>query len=177
MILYHFTQAANLFHVALDGLEPHASPNNGFMTGDVPVVWLTREESNLATADDVSHVLRVAGVQMKEGDLLYGGNVRLAVQVERHDKRLIRYSDFCIKSGAAKFQKSITPKSWAAWWLYLGLIPPRKIDLRISRDAAIECLDHHIETHPDFEARAKFKTQRQQVMALTKDETVQFGIE
>jgi hypothetical protein len=178
MILYHFTQPANLFHIALDGLEPSAQPNQEFMTGNVPVVWLTREESNVAKAEDIAHFQSMGHSEFKVGGLLYGGKVRLAVELSRADKRLFRYLDFCTKMGAdaAKIRPLLTSKSANSWWVYTGMIAPHKIDMGVPRAVALECLDHHIATHPDVAVRAKFKLQREQVAKDTSIETVNFSI-
>lgn len=157
-------------------LIPHCPGRVETGTGALAVVWLTKEDSNTATADDVEHIQRVAHVQMKEGDRLYGGTARLAVKLERHDKRLIRYSDFCLKSGVGEIRNAITRKAWTTWWVYLGPIPPHKIDMGVSPQIALECLDHHIATHPDIAARARFKMQRDQVAKMPSTEIVRFNV-
>jgi hypothetical protein len=177
MILYHFTDPVNLLRIASGGLEPRANPENKFMTGDVPVVWLTRQDSNIATADDVTY-FKVRDTEVKEGAFLFGGKARLAVELQRHDRRLIRYLDFIKKSGgnAAQVQDRISPRAAAAWWIYAGPIPRHKIDLSVPQEIALECLDFHISTHPDIEVRARFKIFRDQITNAATGQMVQFGV-
>ena len=172
MVLYHFTQPGNLLHIAAEGLQPSTRAAHGFMTGGIPVVWLTREQTNIATAGDAVHLAAQGNPECKAGDIKYGGRARLTVTLARHDKRLMRYLDFCGKNGGdvAAIRHILTPGAVQSWWVYVGLIPPHKIDLTVSRATALECLDHHIATHPDIEARAEFVRQRDTVAKLLSTE-------
>ena len=96
MKLYHFTTTENLWLISLRGLEPYASDNNVFMTMGEPVVWLTRQETNVMTAEHAGHP---DFDDMKIGEPMFGGPVRLTVNIERHNKRLQRYPDFCGRVG------------------------------------------------------------------------------
>lgn len=177
MVLYHFTQPANLFHIALNGLEPRSGGDNAFMSGGVPVVWLTEQQSNIATAADVAHVRKYApDHEFAEGDCFFGGTARLSVKMKRRDEKLFRYLDFWrgISGDAHAMRK--TARGSELWWVYLSLIPARRIDASVPAPIAIECLDHHIATHPDIEARAKFKMEREQIAGMSADTMVNFGI-
>jgi hypothetical protein len=177
MIFYHFTDPTNLFRISLNGLVPGARQNTAFMTGNVPVVWLTRDDSNIARADDIEFIRRHSDMKIKEGDLLFGGNARLVVNLQRHDKRLFRYLDYLGSNGAdvAKIRQVLFQRALTSWWVYTGLIPPSKIDLGVPPVVALECLDHHIATHPDIEARARFAAMRSQVEGLQADQRIHFG--
>jgi hypothetical protein len=50
MLVYHYTRPTNVMLIAEQGLLPNASDDNGFMTDNMPVVWLTRQQSNITTA-------------------------------------------------------------------------------------------------------------------------------
>ena len=58
MILYHYTTPARVLLIAASGLKPNASEDNAYMTGGIPVVWLTRQESNVVTAAYVAAYAR-----------------------------------------------------------------------------------------------------------------------
>ena len=53
MLLYHFTQPANLQTIAKNGLRP-AMPDPGWLTLGNPVVWLTTAATMQATDEDIS---------------------------------------------------------------------------------------------------------------------------
>lgn len=165
--------------IAVQGLKPSASDDNAFMTGGLPVVWLTRQQSNITTAAQASHFKKL-GIDMpgcKEGDGTFGGNARLTVRLEPQ-KRLMKYSDFLRRNMPAAVEpsrKSLTPDAWANWYIFLGTIPPHRIDTTLPASLALECLDHHIATHPDADARERFKAFRKQVAARPPDAPVIFG--
>jgi hypothetical protein len=52
----------------------------------------------------------------------------------------------------------------------LGDIPPHKIDMRLPAAVMLECLDHHIATHPDGGFRDQLKTLRKHVAASPPDQ-------
>ena len=60
--------------------------------------------------------------------------------------------------------------------LYLGVIPPRKIDITMTVALIVECLDHHIQTHPDADARERFAEQRAQIATLPPDRLASFDL-
>ena len=100
------------------------------------------------------------------------------MQLQRHDKKLIRYSEFLRKNGAniAAIQKVVSPSALLNWWVYLGQIPPHKIDTTLPAALALECFDHHIATHPDIEARVRYKALRAQVVSLAPDDPVSLEV-
>ena len=55
MRLHHFTGPENLFLISLRGLEPDIKEYNAWQTLGQQVVWLTRQETNRATAAEVEH--------------------------------------------------------------------------------------------------------------------------
>ena len=89
MKLYHFTAPENLFLIHLHGLEPgihqqRTDPGGmDWQTMGQPVVWLTTQESNRATQADVDHYKPRHLIESNVGDTMFGGPVRLAVNVER----------------------------------------------------------------------------------------------
>jgi hypothetical protein len=123
MILYHFTSPANAFRIAEQGLQPCGSDETLAMVGE-PVVWLTRQPSNIATAADVAHMRKLFGDAngAKEGALLFGGTARLTVSLEPQT-RLVRYRDII----NPEYAHVLTPDALANWYAYFGTIPPRKI--------------------------------------------------
>jgi hypothetical protein len=50
MKLYHFTQPGDVLRIANEGLKPNVRDENAYVTGGVPVVWLTRQFDNIVTA-------------------------------------------------------------------------------------------------------------------------------
>lgn len=167
MILYHFTHPGTVLRIAAEGLKPDARPENAFMTGGVPVVWLTRQPSNIVTAADVTHMQKHDCLDRNEGDLLFGGTARVTVELQPQ-KRLVRYRDFLKASGCdmAALGTFLTPTALTQWYVYLGDISPRKIDTSMPVAVARECFDHHIATHPDPEARERYKVMRAQIAEL-----------
>lgn len=191
--LYHYTQPANVLLIAVQGLKPFASEHHGFMTGGVPVVWLTQE----------SYIIRTATDNIRETDgspVMSNAAARLTVHLERHDKRLMRYGDFlrkhkyfvCVDDGRGHAFKPDAPAdpegviesasfpSWALdqWWVYLGEIPPRKIDSAIPAAKMLEGLDEiiaRLSGSDKFEAACEeYKAKRKQVTSLPPGELVRF---
>jgi hypothetical protein len=141
-------------------------------------VWLTREESNLATPKHVAHFQKLGfSLETKVGDCLYGGPVRCAVFLERHNKKLVRWAEFLrttdiVSDGQYKtgldvlraYEVQCYPEALAQWWIYLGTIPQHKIYIELTRSQGIEAcngemerLQKRPETAGAFEA---FKKQR-----------------
>jgi hypothetical protein len=180
MKLYHYTTPANVMLIAGDGLRPRAKEKNAHMSNGIPVVWLTLQESIVATAADIAQLMARCGDDygFKEGDLLFGGAARLTVCLERHDRRLMRYPDFLRSQGADMgfFRKRLLPDCLNKWWVYRGVIPARKIDTSLPPAVMLECLDHQIATHPNAEARDRFKMMRAQIAPLPPDYSVLFDI-
>jgi hypothetical protein len=127
MLFYHYTCPTNVMLIAEQGLLPDASDDNGFMTDNMPVVWLTRQQTNITTAAQAAHYKKL-GVDMpgtKEGDETFGGAARLNVRLEPQ-KRLMKYSDFLRKNvpaAVAATRAHLTPTAWENWYVFLGIIP------------------------------------------------------
>lgn len=168
MKLYHFTDPANVLLIAVDGLKPGENPDDdAIMTGGRPVVWLTTSTDNKPTAEDRA-VLSSQGEATDEDTTFGGGSARLTVNVGSNSSRLKRYVDL----PAAKQFK--LPPSAYLWYVYFGTIPPERIDLAIPVPLALECLDRHITTHPDADARERFKEMRERVLDGPSDVNVEF---
>ena len=191
--LYHYTKPVNVLLIAEEGLKPFASERHGFMTDGVPVVWLTQESSIIRTATD--------NIRETDGPpVMSNAAARLIVHLERHDNRLMRYGDFlrehkyfvfvddgrghAIKPDAPAAEGAIESASfpsWALdrWWVYLGEIPPRKIDLAIPAAKMLEGLDElitRISGSDKFKAACEeYQAMRTQVASLLPYELVQFN--
>jgi hypothetical protein len=175
MRLYHYTHPGTCLRIGTEGLLPGASEDNDLMTGGLPVVWLTRQESNVADAGHIEHMVKVVGhADRKTGDPMFGGTARLTVNLSRHDRRLIRYADFLRRAGMDFVSTRLHEGALTSWWVYLGIIPPEKVE-PVTAATAVLCLDWHIETHPDVEARGYFKTQRERLAACRPDTVVHFA--
>jgi hypothetical protein len=180
MKLYHFTVPSTYLRIAAYGLTPHAS----FMTAGIPVVWLTRQESNRMEAQHFGHMNRVFGGADRDiGDCMFGSDIsgataRLTVHIERHDKRLMRYADILRRLGThmKAIREVLIPDALTCWWVYQGIIPPHKIE-PATVSVVAECLDWHIKTHPNIEARAQFKAQRERLATCPPDAPCAFELE
>jgi hypothetical protein len=135
---------------------------------------LTRQESNLATAADVAFLRESHGADYQEGDMMFGGKARLTVTLDRASKRLVRYVDF-LRKHRLLVPTLFPPSALQDWWVYLGHIPAHKIDTRLPLSLALECLDHHIATHPDLDARARFQVQRDSLATEDPDALCEFS--
>lgn len=191
--LYHYTKPVNVLLIAVEGLKPFASELHGFMTDGVPVVWLTQESSIIRTATD--------NIRETDGPpVMSNAAARLIVHLAHHDKRLMRYGDFLRKhkysvfvdAGRGHAFKPDAPAaedvieaasfpSWALdqWWVYLGEIPPRKIDFAIPAAKMLEGLDEAIARlsgSDKFKAACEeYKAKRTQVGSKLPDELVRFN--
>jgi hypothetical protein len=177
MRLFHYTHPSLYLFIAGDGLLPHCKELNAPMTGGVPVVWLTREVSNHATAASIAGIVKLFGesFEQKVGEPMYGGTARLAVHLDRADQKLMRYADFLQKTGSAATLKMLSQAARTSWWIYLGVIPPSKIE-PITAATMLECRDWHIATHPDPEAREHFKEQREKFKGVPPDTLVDLQV-
>jgi hypothetical protein len=54
-------------------------------------VWLTRQESNAATAADIEHCAKI-GERVGLGEPIFGDPERVTVHLERHDRKLVRHA-------------------------------------------------------------------------------------
>jgi hypothetical protein len=61
MRLYHFTHPGTYLRIAAEGLVPSVSEDDEHMTRGLPVVWLTRQESNVADVHHIAHMVKVRG--------------------------------------------------------------------------------------------------------------------
>ena len=178
MILYHFTTPANAMLIASDGLRMNVKHYNALMTGGIPVVWLTRQQSNITTADDLRFMKTLKpDLDGKVGDLSFGGNARLSVQVERHNKKLVRYTDFLDRCGREGAKEILTLTARNNWYVYLGDIPPHKVDTSMPASLMIECFEWHISTHGSLEARVDFRRHLDRLVTLPPDTPVHFSVE
>ena len=146
MKLYHFTTTQNLLLVSWNGLKPGA--NAAWQTGR-PCVWLTRQESNVATAADVERCAGF-GVEWEIGAPVFGGPERVTVHLERHDRKLVPYRDV-----ATAEARLMGPYARSSWWVYFGDIPPSKI-APITIAQAVASIDIQISVADDVEQRAHF---------------------
>jgi hypothetical protein len=64
MKLFHYTNPGNYLRIAASGITPHASDENAYMTAGVPVVWLTQQASNVATAKHLALMVKSYGEEM-----------------------------------------------------------------------------------------------------------------
>jgi hypothetical protein len=91
MKLYHFTAPGTYLRIAAYGLEPNAGEDNAIMTAGIPVVWLTRQESNRMEARHHEHIVKVFESADRDigacmfGSDISGATARLTVHLERHD--------------------------------------------------------------------------------------------
>lgn len=194
MKLYHYTTAENALCVALSGLRPGnhkqaTADSRKWQTMGLPVVWLTREESNLATPEHVAHFQRLGvNTELNVGDLLYGGSVRCVVHLERHNRKLIRWADFLRTTNIVEANRSapddreqwitgrdilrrceqrMMPNALAQWWIYLGEVPPHKILVPLTVAMAIQGCDFLINAGcPTTDECEDFRKMRQQLAAL-----------
>jgi hypothetical protein len=179
MQLYHYTEPSIYLHIAYQGLLPHCKGLNAPMTGGEPVVWLTKEASNLATAASIAEVANLFGgepLKRKVGEPIYGGTARFTVHLDRADRKLVRYADFLHETGSAAILKLLSRAARTSWWIYRGTIPPHKIE-PIDVATMLACLDWHIETHPDMEVRAQFAAQREKIKDLPADTRIDLTIQ
>jgi hypothetical protein len=171
MKLYHYTMIENLLPISWNGLKPKNALDEGetWQTGR-PVVWLTRQESNAATAADVEHLARL-GVSVVLGALLFGGPGRVTVHLERHDRKLVRYAEI-----ASKFVKPLMPPyTLVSWWVYLDHIPPSNIE-PITVAQAIAGLDFRITVTSDFMKRARYAAMRAELSLQSADQLVDWNL-
>jgi hypothetical protein len=172
MKLYHFTLTQNLLLVSWSGLKPQpdALGECGTWRAGRPVVWLTRQESNAATAADVEHYARL-DIPVVLGEPLFGGPERVTVHLERHDRKLVRYAEI-----ASEIEKSVLrPHNLVSWWVYFDHIPPSKIE-PITVAQAIVGLDIHIDIAHDFEVRARYTAMRAELSLQNADRPVTWDL-
>jgi len=194
MKLYHFTTPKNLLPIHLHGLKPVSNQqrtdpgDSDWQTMGQPVVWLTTQESNGATQAEIDHYK--LHLECNVGDTMFGGPVRLAVDVQRHDKRLVKYTTFlenttlveihpetgdplCTGRDVLKrLRASMAPGVLDRWWIYFGTIAPRKIKFapglppgKLTIRLALPGADFRAERHVDPMSRSWFAEMARQMRA------------
>jgi hypothetical protein len=88
----------------------------------------------------------------------------------------MQYQEFLLQQGLHDMMRRMTPTALTQWYIYFGFIPQHKIDCTMPASIAIECSEHHIATHPDPEARERFKAMRAQIATLPPDRLVSFDL-
>jgi hypothetical protein len=194
MILYHYTNPCNALMIGLGaGLKPHCKEDNQRLTMGLPVVWLTKEESNLATEADAKHYAAM-GPKLGRDDLIgigepmyvYGGPVRCQVEIER-SKHVMRYAEFLRTTKLVEFNhegdRYLTGRdvlrlveagprgapALTSWWICTRAIPASKIWVPLTRTQAIEACEWHINAHPEADGREQFKQQSDTFVAQPDD--------
>jgi hypothetical protein len=186
MQLNHFTTPENALLIGLgNGLEPHVTKadgaGHGIQTMGVPVVWLTKEENNLATAEHLAHLQKLGVIsKTKIGEPLYGGPVCCTVEVER-TRHLMRWVEFLRTTRIEAIDQvtgeritgrdvlrsyDMMPHVDAQWWISTRAIPANRVWVALTRAQGIEGCDWHIKTHPDAEGRERWAAQRDSFAAL-----------
>jgi hypothetical protein len=102
------------------------------MTGDRPVVWLTRNESREPSAADILHFERTAiedgKPQLLGRTLLFGdpGDVRLTVKFNStNSRKLERWHPWIMQRHPIE---TFPPSGERDFYVYLGTIPPSQIE-------------------------------------------------
>jgi hypothetical protein len=165
MILYHYT-----------------NPENALL---IPVVWLTKEESNLATEANAKAYAEIGCNDLVAvGKPQYGGPVRCVVKVER-SKHVMRYVEFLQTTNVVltntdtgdltgrdvlrKYKELSDVAALSSWWICTRAIPASRVCVPLTRAQAIEACQWHVETHPDAGGRDRFKQQRDSFAAAPDD--------
>ena len=192
MQLFHYTTPVNALLIGMghkrdgnEGLSPHTveyGPLGPMQTIGQPVVWLTKEESNICTPEHAAHFERagVADEHYKVGEPIYGGPVRCEVQIER-SRHVMRWTEFMrttkIEAVDEVTGKRITgrdvldaydmpPSLIIGWWVSLKAIPLSRVLVPLTCEQAIEAWNRQIERHPTAEGREQYKQQRDSFAAL-----------
>jgi hypothetical protein len=124
MRLYHFTTSENLWLISQRGLEPSNKPETRYQAMGREAVWLTQDIND--------HYLTK---HPSVGDR----NVILAVEVERHSKKLVHYPKLLRSHGTSvdkfydptKFEGGKPTEVLALWWVHFGTIPPYRLGLKV----------------------------------------------
>ncbi len=176
MQLFHYTSVVNALLIAMgeEGLRPRTVKYGAL--GEMqslgqPVVWLTKEESNLLTPEHAAHFDRIGVEHDAIGEPLYGGPVRCVVNVER-SRHVMRWTEFMRTTkigrdvlGAYDFP----PGSTLGWWVSLKPIPPNRIFIPLTREQAIEACEWQVEKHQTAGGREQFKQDRDTFAASEPD--------
>ena len=186
MRLYHFAMPGSALLLGLGRpLKPGFSKDgNQWQTMGVPVVWLTKEESNLATADDMKLAAAFdPPIELELGEPRYGGPVRCIVEIER-SKHIMRYAEFLRtttivavtaegeeQTGRQLLQRMepiSNPGVFTSWWICKREIPASRIWVPMTRAQAIEGCDWHAK-HSAPEGREQWTKQRHEFAAQSDD--------
>lgn len=166
--LFHFTPPENYLLIAAGGLQPRCQEQNAYMTGGLSVVWLTSEESNRVTSEDVERM-------GPSDDQFYGGgSARLTVRLNQTDKHLMRYSDF-LAANNPYLRDCFKSEVWKSWWIYTGTIPFRKIE-PANAALVLECYSVHAVTHPNEKTREEYRANCEQLKKLPPDTVVTLNL-
>ena len=153
MKLYHFTFALPLLDIfglttedptdgtvierEAQGIKPSlglGDHDNGHMTKNQPVVWLTLRDSVTLTPDDLEwlnspicplnsvekHMHRTEGYTRDR-------TVVLAVDLSPNSKRLRHYGNWLRENGLEHIAHYLSPHARTDWWIYFGTVPPNRI--------------------------------------------------
>jgi hypothetical protein len=187
MNLFHYTVPENAFVIGLGGgLKPRCKEENQWQTMGLPVVWLTKEKSNLATEAEAQRYAAVRDDLAKVGESRYGGPLRCQVEIAR-SKHVMRYGEFLrttelvtlnpegdrYRTGRDVLRTVEAEPSGAhalaSWWISTREIPASKIWVPLTCAQAIAACEWHIKTHPTADARERFKQQRDTFAAEPAD--------
>jgi hypothetical protein len=111
-------------------------------------VWLTRQESNAATAADIEHCAKI-GERVSLGEPIFGDPERVTVHLERHDRKLVRYAEIAPKRALPL----LSPHVLTSWWCCFGHILLSKIE-PITVAQAVAGLNIQIGIADDSQLRA-----------------------
>jgi hypothetical protein len=185
MRLYHFTTPKRPFLIFACGLLPYIHreglPNDaGYLTGGQPVVWLTRQETNVATAADIARCKKYApNHDITLGKGCFGGPVRLTLNLAHHDKRLVRYGEWFRANvrDADAVARRLGQAALTSWYIYFGIIPPKRIETELTVALALPGLEDEIENNPNLEARASYAAIRDRLIDLPPDHPVNLHVD
>ena len=128
-------------------------------------------EEQRSDGADVEHFARPGVPEAVLGAPLFGGPERMTVNLERHDRKLVRYAEI-----ASEFEKSCMQLPYlVSWWVYFGHIPPSKIE-PITVAQAIAGLDVLIDTADDFKKRARYTAMRAELSLQSADQPVVWNL-
>jgi hypothetical protein len=141
LTLYHFTGPNNLPGIFENGIIP-GSKNEGHckMTGNVPVVWLTTNPSNLVTDADMARfrsldrpglLEMIAEFESGGRRTLHGGNetgsVRLTLSFSKKERNVMPYAEWMVRSRASAEHQQYVREGlghhYDEFWVCLGTIP------------------------------------------------------
>ncbi len=177
MRLYHFTTQENIWLLSQRGLEPSSKPEVLNQTMGRPAVWLTESMTDRYITEH-----------------LQDRTVILAVEAEKHSKKLMHYPKFLRSRGTSIHEfydptKLISGTDLNLWWVHFGTIPPHRLGLKVGadwceiRDAmtaaialpGIELQIKSARENGEVERQARMMEMREQLMAIPPDSHVTFN--